>query len=575
MRAERLVRDRCARAARRLRAEDGITLVEGVVAALLLALSSLALLQLVDTSARSNFRAEQSQALNNRLQAELEEVRALPYQQIALTTAPESSGDPNHPGQRIQHSTFDGEPLVVNGSTVPGSGDPVSLGKVDPGPEPFAIGDIKGEIYRYVTWTDADCSTTGGSESCGEGLAKRVTIAAKLDDNAVATGRSYQEVQGEVVDTEVTPEDNPPPPGDPVEGQVAELWLTDTPCSYSERQPITGDHLGHNTRGRCRDGHKTGNSAGAPDLLFPEAPAWGGVDEPTYDYATELEPADAGAEPDIGLQMPWATTDSCLLQPVLNLVNGIVQPVLGTPDPLDGLLTLVGGDPNKYARVHTWLSPPIRNQGGVLLGQGTLDLWTKTINGAVHPGEICVSVFIRQKVQVSVLPKQLCLPLLGCIQLDLGIIDLTKTPPQVCLPLVGCIGLELSLIELELDVPLINTLGLTGRTNPPTEGGLECDRGVNPLGELLRLTYFRCKKNPWPQEWTKLSIPLDFLGVNTSGQLIPEVLPRDSQIGVSLMVRKAGTQPGSGLEFMYDHPSFQSRLQLRTDKLLEFGSLTG
>lgn len=561
-----------ASAARRLRAEDGITLVEGVVAALLLALSALALLQLVDTSARSNYRTEQSQALNNRLQAELERIRALPFAEIALTAAPESSGSPDHPGQRVQHSTFDGEQLVMNGDTVPGSGEPIAMGKVDPGPEPFEVGDVKGRIYRYVTWTDADCSTGGGGQSCGDGLAKRVTIAAKLDDNVVAAGRRYQEVQGEVVDKEVTPDENPGPPGEPVEGYVAELWLTDTPCSYNTRQPITGDHLGHNTRGRCSDGHRTGNSAGAPDLLFPEAPEWGGTNEPTYDYATELEPAQPGAPPDIGLQMPWATTDSCLLQPVLNVVNRIVQPLLGMPDPLDGLLTLLGGDPNKYARVHTWLSPPIRNQGGVLVGGGTLDLWTKTINGAQHSGEICISVFYRQKVQVSVLPKQLCLPILGCIDLNLGIIDLTKTPPQVCLPLVGCIGLSVTLVELELDVPLINTLGLTGNW---TQGGLNCDPGVNPLGEILRLTYFRCSKNPWPREWTKVSIPLEFLGVNTSGQLIPEVLPRDSRIGVTLMVRRAGTYPGSGLEFMYDHPNFQSRLQLRTNKLLELGSITG
>lgn len=567
------------RGVRRVRAEDGITIVEGVVAALLLVLGALAILQLLDVSSRSNYRAEQSQALNNRLQAELESIRGLPYQEVALTSSPVPAGDPDSPSSRLQGGSFvverDGgraEQLVVNGGTAPGSDDPVSLGKVDPGPEPFTVGDIQGEIYRYITWTDSNCAAPGqGTDPCGEGLAKRIIVAAKLDDNALASGRRYQEVQGEVVDPEVTPDDNPGPPGDPVDGNVAELWLTDTPCSFDERQPITGDHLGHNTRGRCRDGHKTGNSAGAPDLLFPEAPAWESEDAPKYDYATELQ----GSDDAVGLSMPAVSVDNCLLEPVLSLVNGVVQPLLGTPDVLDGLLTLGQDVPNKYARIHTWVSPPIKNQGGVQVGEGTLDLWTRTINGAQHPGEICVSVFMRQTVQVSVLPSQLCLPLLGCVQLNLGIIDLTKTPPQVCLPLVGCIGLEVSLIELELDVPLVNTIGLLGRSDPPTQDGLACDKGVNPLGEILRLTYFRCRMNPWPPEWSKITIPLDFLGVNTSGQLIPEVLPRDSRIGIALMVRKSGTEPGQGLEFMYDHPSFQSRLQLKTDKLIEFGSLTG
>ena len=117
----RLVRPCVRRLRRRLREQSGFTVVEGAVAGLLLMFGALGTLQLFDTSTRAGFRAEESQTLNNRLQAELEEIKQLPFAGMALTSLPSHSSDSNDPRWRVNGSNFaissDGgilKPMVVD-----------------------------------------------------------------------------------------------------------------------------------------------------------------------------------------------------------------------------------------------------------------------------------------------------------------------------------------------------------------------------------------------------------------------------------------------------------------------------
>jgi hypothetical protein len=112
-------------------------------------------------------------------------------------------------------------------------------------------------------------------------------------------------------------------------------------------------------------------------------------------------------------------------------------------------------------------------------------------------------------------------------------------------------------VSIEADIPVVNVGALT--TNPD---GTQCAQGLN-------LTYFRCSRNPWPTNWTKISVPMDFAGVNAAGAVTPLVLPANSRIGLALMVKKGGTT-GQGLEFMYDAVGYESRLELTTNKILSF-----
>ena len=249
--------------------------------------------------------------------------------------------------------------------------------------------------------------------------------------------------------------------------------------------------------------------------LDPDYPADG---QPLYDYATDAEPA-TNPGLDKGLLMPSTSQDSCLLEPALGIpairaaLDGVLEPLPSSPGPLDGLTDLGGAETDKQLRVHTWVTPEVSSSGAVLTGDGSLELWTRTINGAATPGSICVTLFIRQVVDVPVANEPL------------------ESPTEV---------------PLELDLPLVSTA---------------------PPGSL---THFRFTMANWHRHWTEISVPLDFRGIDSDGATVPLQLSPGSRIGMSLIVPRQGTNPGAGLEFMFDHPSFDSRLELDTNEIVGF-----
>ena len=373
--------------------------------------------------------------------------------------------------------------MVLNGTAGP-SGDPITTGIVEPGPTPFVVGDVSGQIHRFVTWAPNPCT------GCGTTYMKQVVVTAKIETAPAAVERSFQEVHAQVADPEAVPDLNPGPGDDDDDDTAtADFWLTDTPCSYSARQALTanppdpGDHPHHNTRGVCSNGLKTGSTQGAPDLMYPEPPA---VDatypagaQPIYDYATDIEPA-LNPLNDRGTLLEKASLNGCLLS------GGLID-----------LLELPLLESNKERKLHKWLSPPVpTNFELLLLGRGTLELYTRSLNGASHPGRICAWLFIRK----------LALNVLG--------------------------------IPVFVDVPVVN------------------------LDDPLQVSYFQHSQNPWPTTWTKISLPMRFLAPGT-------ILPGE-RLGLAITVERGGTSGAQGVEFMYDHPDFESRLQLETDRILAF-----
>ncbi len=105
--------------------QGGFTLIEVVIAIFLLMLGSLTILSLVDASTRNNYRVEQSQVVVNQLEGELERIKQLPFSEVALTSAPAHSADPDDPAWRASGGQFalerngtDLRPLVVNGTAL-------------------------------------------------------------------------------------------------------------------------------------------------------------------------------------------------------------------------------------------------------------------------------------------------------------------------------------------------------------------------------------------------------------------------------------------------------------------------
>ena len=473
----------CASLARLRRDERGITIVEGAVAGLLLVAGSLGVLQVFDASTRNNYRAEQSQVVVNRMQSELEGMKALEYGELAMTGNPGTSTDPNNPLSMVSGSTVSvggvARQMVLNGGT-DAAGHTIDAGAVSPGPMPFTSGDVSGEIYRFVVWMpDPSCS------ACGAQRIKRLIVAVKINDAPASFPRAFQTLHTDVADPETPGTDNPLPPGTQ-QNPVASFWLTDTPCIFANRQPIevvspTDGHPTHNTRGVCSNGKQFGGAAGAPDLMFNESPPldpdYPPIAQPIYDYATDVEPLD-GSNQDKGIILRKPSTNGCITGTVSNLIDF-------------GLL-----ESNRYQKIHKWLSPPIPDGLNVaMLGHGTLRLWTRSINGASYSGKICVYLFVR----------------------------------EVSLNLLG--------IPIYTDVPIVN------------------------LDDPLNVGYFTYQQNPWPTNWTEVRIPMHF--ANTG--IVP-----GRRLGLAITVERANTSGADGMEFMYDHPSFESRLEVETNTLIGF-----
>jgi hypothetical protein len=369
--------------------EDGMTIVEVVVAGLILVAGSLGVLGIVDAGTRNVFRAEQSQVVANLLQQEIEKLRQVPYEELALTSVPIHSSDPESPNSRIASTNFfytgrNGtglKPLVYNGSV--SGGETMEGGTVDPGPTSFQVGDLKGTVYRYVVWD------TCPSALCADGRhLKRAVVAVRLDQTASGGTRRYQEIQGQFVDPAVEPAILPEQDPGGSDAESWTLWLTDTPCDAAERMPLPvsdGDHPTHNTRGDCDDGVQTDGTPGAPDLLWAVAPEEE-VDL-NYDYATDVEPQSGVDE---GLQL--LPGSDCGATAAFDLAGGVAT----EPDP----------NPDAFQKVHRWLSPPVPAHEGaqdlLLTGEGTLNLWTRTIGGGVYPGRICAWLFVRSQSGSSV-----------------------------------------------------------------------------------------------------------------------------------------------------------------------------
>jgi Tfp pilus assembly protein PilV len=448
----------------RLASAEGVTVVEVIVAALILVLGALATLGLVDTAHRQTFRAEQSQVVSDRLQAEMEAVKRLEYTKVALTTEPSQSADSANPNYRVTNgsgfSTFalnengtDSATLVVNGS------DSVTGGIVDPGPTPFtsgdlgvgAAGDIKGQIYRYVTWiNDPDCPDT----VCpGAKDFKRVTIVIKVDDTAAGGARAYQQIQSDVVDGGIAqvPGGVAPPPSP---SEAVPYSLSDTPCSASSRA-VPSNHLTHNTLGPCSAGVQTGSTPGAPDRLFKSPVPNTGAFTGGFDFSTDVV---TQASADEGLQMP-------------------VQPKQCDYSPSRS---------DAHFQVHRWLTAPVTGSSDFVVdGVATLTLYSKTINDAIHTGRLCVWLFTRE----------------------------------------------------------------------PTNTGGEADNLVTDA--TAGSTYFTYSSGAsnWNSgtDWGEpYQIPLTFQELRVEpGQ----------RLGLALAVDAAGT-PGEALQFRYDHPDFESVLQV-------------
>ncbi|HEV2791244.1 MAG TPA: hypothetical protein VGV69_08110, partial [Solirubrobacterales bacterium] len=309
--------------------EAGLTLVEVVVAAMVLALGAMATFGVLSAATKNNQRAKASQVAQNRAQQELEALRSLGNEQLALTAVPPSSPLPLDPNYRVDNSndTFalireppsEYAPLVVNGGSRFGSTVPIKGGIVNPGPTPFTSGDVSGKVYRYIVWRgDPSCPYA----KCGGQAYKQIVVAVKLDTPPnLSSERGYVEVASDFVDPTASAINDPIPGADGVV-TAQQFYFSDTPCAddgTTARAAIVGDHDLHNTLGRCADGLQTGSKTpGAPDALLrgvpPDPDPLDEANPGLFDYADDFY-LDSNPDTDKGIQIKVDDTPGCNYKP--------------------------------------------------------------------------------------------------------------------------------------------------------------------------------------------------------------------------------------------------------------------
>lgn len=358
--------------------ERGLTIIEVLVAALILALGAMATFGVLAAATKNAQRAKASQVALDLAQEEMERLRAIPYDHLGLSSLPAHASNSLNPNFRVQAATF-----ALRRSPVGEYGPLVSNeAGFSPQSEYFSgnpnAGGTTGTIYRYVVWRDdpkcseADCP---GSEDY-----KQIVVA--VQPKKLGPGeRGYVEVQSGRIDPEALNESTPGGGGNPggnpgptFSGQ--QFYFSDTPCAASgstTRADITADHLLHNTLGTCASGPQTGSTVGAPDaLLLNGAPDPAPEDESNpglFDYSNDfyLEPT---PDTDKGVQIRHDDTSGCHYDPT--------------------------GTTNPESQVHRWVTDKLAKPF-TMTGKVTLEFYTRTLNDALYTGSLCVYLYDRHE----------------------------------------------------------------------------------------------------------------------------------------------------------------------------------
>jgi len=188
--------------------EHGFTVVEVMVAVLLLTIGLVGTMQAFISSDGANLTSQRAQAVSTAAEQELEQLRAMSYNSLALSLLPthtsdgnasgDNSGDPTDPDYWISGSNL----LVPNSfaqetsgilATVASAGEVlIGGGSVSPGPVTLTSDGFTVTVYRFISWVNDSCVFGVLGDLCpGTEDAKRLTVAVVLTGGVVGEKKPF------------------------------------------------------------------------------------------------------------------------------------------------------------------------------------------------------------------------------------------------------------------------------------------------------------------------------------------------------------------------------------------------
>lgn len=341
--------------------EAGFTVVEVLVASIMLVTGLLATMGMLNSSNHANNVTERHQVAIGIAQREMEKIDNLDYEELALTSNPQSSADPNSPLNRVNGSQFlsengQSEEMVIGGESA----------AVNPGPETVSEGDVSAQVYRFVTWVDAP-SYQGCAQNCNSTQDyRRVTVTVQAANDNVKGFDKYVLMSTLKIDPLLGAQGQVTQPSDPnpTEGHD-DFFLYDTPndnCTGSSYVQPSGDHSTHDTSEHC------GSTGGKfPDLMGTNSPPNPSEPDlpPLYTYSSDLSGEYTGG---LAIQRTGEGEPDCTLSGV-----------------------------TKY-QMHSWTTNPLSDSDYELTGKTSFYFWSALVGGTAGNGKICVWLYDRDIV---------------------------------------------------------------------------------------------------------------------------------------------------------------------------------
>ena len=378
---------------RRARDEEGMLLIELMIAGMVLVVAIMGLFMGFDSARRLSAIAERQTSAAHRARLEVERVQALSYANLAMSAVPSHSTDTKNPDYYVTSGTstcaspgtFQYDPQSTATETIVCD---ATNGQIPATGTSWSDGSLSGTVYDFVTWhSDGNC----GSGCPTSQNYKRVTVAVTVNtpagvhpmkpiilytliadptahSNAVTNG-----VQNPLDDPSTTCQNSS---GQQVQcsagidNGTANVWfLHDYPASGSSPVPPSANHLVHATvapTGTCTNGATSGSGVAGcpqPDLMNTTAPT-------SPSTTTCTGPSNLCNYS--GTSAPSGYDGGRTLAPDTACAN--------TPSSTDN------------TKGELWVTAPLSAQM-TLTGYGGLTLYTSTISAAATTVTFCIGIY--------------------------------------------------------------------------------------------------------------------------------------------------------------------------------------